>query len=231
MNTTNASAVIDNMRREFRESKRLRMGFYVIAAILWIYALLVFRDYVARERDAWQVAESRITRAKATAASGDWTTRAQDVKAAAADFERLLWREGSIGLSQAALQESITRNLAAANIPMRSLRVTAAESALSPELGDIVQIRARAQVDFRPTAFYAWLLTLNRDKAEKRPSLAVESMIIRAGQAQAPVADIELVGYSLRNSTTAGNNADSALPPSPSPSPSPSPVSGQGAAK
>ena len=237
---------LNEISREWRENSRLRYGVYVVLGIFWVYALLVLRDQVKIEAEAWQAAQSRNERARAAATSADWLSRQQDASAAVAEFESLLWREGSIGLSQAAFQERIAQSFSAASITVRSLRVAAASDApVSPELGDIVPLRARVQIEFRPATFYPWLAELAKSRvvefakpanpnvagglaaneSVKRQPLGLESMTIRAttvaNTGQLSTADLEIVGYALKSSGLA-------LPvltaPTPAPSSSASPA-------
>ncbi len=188
------------MRQEWRENSRLRYGVYITIGIVWIYAILSLKDATEIERGTWQNSESRVARARATAASADWLRRSQEVAGAVNEYESLLWREGSIGLSQAAFQERISQSLGAAGIVVRALRVVPASDApLSNDMNDIVPLRARIQVEFRPSSFYTWLGALAKTMTEKRAALVIESMTIRASNTgQASIADVELAGYALK---------------------------------
>lgn len=228
--TVNAHRGLRGALAEVRQNTRLRVGLYLIVAVFWLYGLLVLRDHIAREKESWQGIESRIARVKSTAATADWTSRAQDVRAALSEYERLVWREGSIGISQATLQEWLQRSFTSAGVIVRAMQVSSQESA-SPSvastnaanasasqagnagnpLSDLVVIRIRAQVEFRPQSLYAWLLSLNRDRLEKRPTVSIENLTIRSGQPA--IADIEVLGYAQRNASAtpaAGENPNRA---------------------
>jgi hypothetical protein len=203
------------MQDEWQQSQRLRIGVMVVVAIFWLYGILVLRDTVGLEREAWQAAEAQNTRARLTATSADWVTRSQDVVAAISEHEQLLWRDGSLGLSQAGFQEQIAQSFSSANIAVRSpIRVAAvADSPVSAELADIVPLRARVQIEFRPTTFYPWLAIVAKARAEKRAALVIDSLTIRAGTVGQPSnADIEFVGYALKTSAvnTAPTNKNDA---------------------
>ena len=193
-------AQIHQIRQEWRDNRRLRYGVYLVVGIIWLYGILLLKDRVALTREAWQTAEARNIRARATATSADWLTRARDVAASIGEHELLLWREGSIGLSQAAFQENVTQSFARADIVTRSARVAAATDApVSVELADLVTLRARAQVEFRPASFYPWLASLAKSREEKRATMVIESLTIRSGSFSQPaIADIELVGYAMK---------------------------------
>jgi hypothetical protein len=212
-----ATSPITQIKQEWQQSQRLRIGVYVVLAIVWVYGILVLRDSVKTEREGWQTAESRNTRARQTATSADWLTRQQDVAASMNEFEQLLWREGSLGLSQAAFQERITQGFASANVTVRSLRVaTAADTPVSADLADIVPLRARAQVEFRPSTFYPWLAALASTRTDKRATIMVDTLTIRAGSLGQPsLADIELVGYVLKGAAPVSPASPAAASTSP----------------
>lgn len=209
MTATANTSPFTKIKQEWQQSQRLRVGVYIVLAIFWFYGLLVLKDAVQAEREAWTNAESRNTRARQTATSADWVTRAQDVAASMNDYELLLWREGSLGLSQAAFQERITQGFASTNVNVRALRVaTAADAPVAPDLADIVPLRARAQVEFRPATFYPWLAQLANTRTDKRATVVVDTLTIRAGALGQPsLADIELVGYALKGGAPVSSQA------------------------
>ena len=188
---------------EWNTNPRLRWAVYLLLGIVWLYAILVLRDAVSSEYSKWDAMEAKNARARSTAAEADWPTRAQEIKAALTDLEALLWRDGSIGLSQAAFEERVSQSLAAAGVVVRSLRTTAGtESAASQAQASLVQLRSRVQVDFRPAAMYSWLGSISRTKYEKAPSMFVETLNIRpASFGQPGTAEIEVVGYAVKATT------------------------------
>ncbi len=189
-------ANLEGLREEFRRSRTLRYGTLAVAGILWLYGILVLHDAVTAKRQAWLATEARIARAKALAVSGDWAARSTEAKTLLADYETLLWKDGSVGLSQAAAQESLTRSLSAAGLSVRQVRATAADSPVSNDLPDILPIRVQAIFDFRAPAFYNWLAALAKDRADKKPSFTVESLSIRG--AQTPTVDAVLMVYTAK---------------------------------
>lgn len=199
------SAAVNDAREQWRANPRLRYGVYIIAAIMWLYCILGLRDSVTAKREAWASAEARIARARVLANSGDWVSRANDVKSAMTDYESLIWKEGSLGLAQAAVQESLNRTLASAGLIARQVKVTVGDAPLSAEMAEIVPIRARVLVDFRPAAVNTWLTTIARDVSDKKPAIMIESLSIRG--APAPFAEIEMVAYALRPESVAASNS------------------------
>jgi len=201
---------------EWRQNLRLRIGVSIVFVIFWLYGILVLRDTVSVEREAWLSAEAQNTRARSTATSADWLTRSQDVVAAVSEHEQLLWRDGSLGLSQAGFQEQIAQSFSSANIVVRTpIRVAAvADTPVSAALADIVPLRARAQIEFRPATFYPWLAIVTKARPEKRPALVIDSLTIRAASVgQSSTADIEFVGYALKSNAINATTSTPATPP------------------
>lgn len=196
MNVAQLQTMLADAREEFRASRTLRYGIYAIAALLWLYAILVLRDAATAKRESWLGAEARIVRAKALAASGDWATRSTEVKSALADYETLLWKDGSVGLSQASAQESLARSLAAAGLAVRQVRPSVGDSAVSNELSDVLPIRIQASFDFRQPAFHNWLALLGKERAEKRPAFVIDSLTVRG--APTPVVEVVLAAYAVK---------------------------------
>ena len=200
MAENSSNTVMPKLLGEWNTNARLRWGTYVLLAIFWLYAILILRDAVGAAQSNWDAMEARNARARSTAAEADWPIRAQEIKSALTDLEALLWRDGSIGLSQAAFEERIAQSLAASGITVRSLRASAVAdgAATSAQLG-LIPLRARVQVDFRPASIYPWMATLSRSKSEKSPTLVIEALTIRpANFGQPATADIEIVGYALK---------------------------------
>jgi hypothetical protein len=193
---------IQQSKQEWATNPRLRLGGYAIFALIWIYGLLLLRDYNKEVRSDWSRTESRIARAKNTSVSGEWSNRALDVKASVKDFEQLIWHEGSLGLAQAAAQEAVARSLLGAGIFQRSLRSAINEPTPATD-GDgtsmPVPIRIRAQFEFKPNTLYPWLHAITRSVHEKKPALVIDSLVIR--NAPNATVDVELVAYAARPDT------------------------------
>ena len=198
------SAAVNDAREQWRANSRLRYGVYVIVGVMWLYCILGLRDSVTAKREAWTSAEARIARARVLANSGDWVSRANDVKSAMTDYESLIWKEGSLGLAQAAIQESLNRTLASAGLIVRQIKVAVGDAPLAAEMAEIVPIRARVLVDFRPAAVNSWLAGIARDVSDKKPAIMIESLTIRG--APTPFAEIEMVAYALRPEAVAASN-------------------------
>lgn len=194
------NSTIPKLLGEWNTNARLRWAVYLLLGIVWLYAILVLRDAVSTEYGKWDAMEAKNARARSTAAEADWPMRAQEIKAALNDLEALLWRDGSIGLSQAAFEERVSQSLAASGVVVRSLRTAVGtESAASPAQAGLVQLRSRVQVDFRPSTMYSWLASLSKTKYEKAPSMFVETLNIRpASFGQLATAEIEVVGYAVK---------------------------------
>jgi hypothetical protein len=200
MPTPSFDKVLLRVGTEWRESARLRFGVYLLLSIFWFYGILVLKDLAIAQRASWEEMELKIARARATAATADWSTRAQEMQAAVVDLETLLWREGSVGLSQASFEERISQSLSKSGVTLRSIRTSVASDGTgnAGQLG-LIELRARVQTDFRAATLYPWLSATARKKFEKASTIFVESLIIRgASFGQPAMAEMELVGYAIK---------------------------------
>jgi hypothetical protein len=213
MQMPNISEFTSQFLGEWRSNSRFRAGIYLLLGTLWLYGVLLLRDHAVAEHANWELIEQKNSRARATAAIADWPTRAQEMKSAVTDLEALLWRDGSLGLSQAAFEERIVQSLTLMNIPIRSIRTTATAESSTPGQLALIQLRARVQIDFRASTVYPWLASLARSKSNKSPTIFVESLTIRTGNVgQAATAEIELIGYAVKTTS----NREPAPPIAPS---------------
>jgi hypothetical protein len=191
-------------RAEWAANGRLRVGVYVLLGIFWLYGVLVLKDFVAAEKGVWEGMESKTARARATAAAADWASRSVEMKGAVGDLEALLWKEGSVGLSEASFGERISQSFAQSGVALRSIRTSAVADAggTAGQLG-LIELRARAQVEFRPATFYPWLAMLAKSKLDKAPSIFVEGLTIRAAPPGQQTVELELVAYAVKASANA----------------------------
>ena len=99
---------VARLRAEFAASPRLRLGVWVIAAILLGHvAFVVQSDRVSVVAAGHAVAESRLARAEALRARDDWQERLDAALAAEQSLAGRMWRAVNEGLAQAAVREVV----------------------------------------------------------------------------------------------------------------------------
>jgi hypothetical protein len=195
---------------ELQENRRLRFGVYLILALLWIYGITALRDLGVREANNWKQAEADILQARTVAATADWTTREMQARNALTELEGYLWRDGSLGFSQAAFQERIAQTLSRAGAVAPSIRVSAGSDAGAAQTSlAISTISARIQTEYRPNVLFNWLRDVALRPGAQQPLILVDSIVIRAQPNQPATLDLQLSALASRS---AGSTADGNKP-------------------
>jgi hypothetical protein len=193
---------------EWESSPRLRYATYALICLAWVHGILLLRDAAIAEGARIAEAQDKIVRIQQAATTGDWPARSAAASKSAREYEALLWKEGGVGLSDAAFQEHISKTLATSGVAVRSLRSTSVSitDATKANESGVYKLGARLQADFRPADFYTWLNTLSAAREQRAPAVVVESMVIRAGIGQPAIAEVELAGYAVRRETPRAGN-------------------------
>jgi hypothetical protein len=192
--------------QELQENRRLRLGMYLIIGLLWIYGITALRDLGVREMNNWKQAEADILQSRTVAATADWTSREMQARNALTDLEGYLWRDGSLGFSQAAFQERVAQTLSRAGATAPSIRVssgsesTSANSALA-----ISTMSARVQTEYRPNVLFTWLRDVGLRPGAQQPLILVDSIVIRALPNQPATLDLQLSALASRSEGATAN--------------------------
>ena len=189
--------MFDQMLSQLRSNPRLRWGLWAIAAILWLYGILLLRD--AMQEGAGQY-ESALKRAAALQAKGGekaWLERAEQARLLRVELEARLWRATTPGLAQAGFQDWLNLALLQTGVGRPAITLAASGSG-EKEAGDAASagmpegvwpVRAKLEFDFDPKAF----LALTRRLAENPQKVTVESLSIRLEPI--PRAEATLIAY------------------------------------
>ncbi len=195
--TQSLKALLANLKA----NPRLRWGLLGIVAVLWLYGVLELRDQVQRKNEAYGLLSKKIARIQATAAQNEWPARLKDAQAARFSMESRLWRETTIGLAQATINDWLAQLTQQASLTKVQLAVAAQEEdgggkgALAA--ADLWKVSAKLAFDFNPQSFYPLLnrITTNEKK------IVVESLVIHSSPS--PKAELLLVAYFRKSSPEA----------------------------
>ncbi|OFW21007.1 MAG: hypothetical protein A3H27_10475 [Acidobacteria bacterium RIFCSPLOWO2_02_FULL_59_13] len=187
-------------RAEFKASPRLRLGLWVILGILWGYGLLLLRDEFHQAADEHRALARKVARAQALAGQTEWDKRIEAARALQVELESRLWRAGTLGLAQAAVQDWLNQSVQQAGLTRPATSVDAQEEAAGekntaeargkgPATADLWKVSAKLSFDFSPQKFYTLMGRLYG--ADKQ--VLVESLSIRG--APVPRAEIVLSAY------------------------------------
>lgn len=188
---------------ELQENRRLRFGVYLIVALLWVYGITSLRDISVREANNWKQAEADILQSKTVAATADWTTREMQARSALTELEGYLWRDGSLGFSQAAFQERIAQTLSRAGANAPSIRVSNGNEASPAQAALAINtISARVQTEYRPNVLFGWLRDVSLRPGVQQPLILIDSIVIRALPNQPATLDLQLTALVSRTPAT-----------------------------
>lgn len=201
-----SAAALRPLLAELESNARLRWGLWAIVGIVWFYGVLVLRDEVPRQGDAYRAVARQRANTQAAASDLQWSARRDEALAAQAQIEARIWRANTLGLAQASLHDWLAQALSQAGAQRTQITVAAQdeEAARAAALPGMWKVTARVSFDFTPEAFYSLMAKV----AAHDKKIVVESVQIRTGPP--PRSEMVLVAYFLGSPATnrAGN-----LPP------------------
>ena len=174
--------MIKQLLSQIRGNPRLRWGIWAIAAILWLYGVLLLRDALREGSNQYESAVKRAAVLQAKGGEQAWLERAEQARLLRVELEGRLWRAATPGLAQASFQDWLNLALLQTGIgrPAITLAATgdgranaAAESAGLPD--DLWPVQVRLEFDFDPQTF----LALSWRLAENPQQVSIESLSIR----------------------------------------------------
>ena len=98
------AALVEQARREWSGSRRLRIGGIAIAAILAFYLLLVLRDWQSALQVQYADRTEHLQKMQALAGQEVWIARAQSAQALRRGLEAEIPDAATLGLAQAGIQ-------------------------------------------------------------------------------------------------------------------------------
>lgn len=176
---------------ELRTNSRLRWGMWVVVGIVWLYGVLVVRDEVPRQSDAYRGVARQLANTRASASDLQWSARRDEALAAQAQMEARIWRANTLGLAQASFHDWLAQALSQSSAQRTQIIVAAQDEDASRNaaLPGMWKITARVALDFTPQAFYAFMSKLlAHDK-----KVVVEALQIRS--TGSPRAELVLAAY------------------------------------
>jgi hypothetical protein len=128
---------------EFRNNPRLRLGIWLIAAIMAVYGALWLDDQRALADGEYAEAVERLARLQGIVEEPEWPQRALAGRSLLLQAESLLWGANSKGLAQAIFQTWLDNQVGA--LKMENVRVKVEEA---QETGDTFKLwRTAGQIE------------------------------------------------------------------------------------
>jgi hypothetical protein len=175
MKTSAWSQGVSALAQQWRETPRLRLGIWVIGAILWIYALLLVSDRVSADYKAAAELRDTIARTRPLARDPGWKQRAEDAARQRAAAQSLLWQADNLGLAEASFQDWLRSTADKAHLVVKDLNVSrsadasggapvSAAAPASAAAAGPVPIRARLTLEFQRTPLLAFLAEVGQSE-------------------------------------------------------------------
>ncbi len=170
---------------ELRANQRLRVGLALIISILALYGLLEWRDFVNAQKDGYKHLALQASRLDSQRSQAQWPQRATEAGVALKEAEASLWRQASLSLAQAELQDWLYAQLRQADAKRYSVKIVDASARLgvagddtesTPAAQGLVAMHARLSFDADTPVLLALLAAL----AEAQHAVAVDSLSLKA---------------------------------------------------
>jgi hypothetical protein len=146
---------MDELLSQLRDNFRLRLGLWLIAAIVAGYGLNFLEQQRQQLSAEYRNAALHLQKLQSVANQQEWQARAAEMAANRTQIETRLWQANSKGLAQATLQTWLDQQINAAAIAAPRLKV---ESAI--EKDGLWQVSARLDGSFSRAALEKLLLLL-----------------------------------------------------------------------
>lgn len=180
------------LRSQWAGNRRLRWGVWVIAAMLWIQALLMVGDAAQGWRNQAMTLRDDVERMQPLLRSQAWPGRAEDARQQLGALRSMLWPQTDRGLAEAAFQDWVRAVAGKSGLVIRDLAVArepaAATAASAPgPLAGVQMVRLRLAVDLNRLPLLGFLAELARNEQ----IVLVERLVLRPAT-QPPSAELDL---------------------------------------
>lgn len=196
---------------QWAANARLRLGLMSIAAICWVYLLMLAADQSALIGTQAQALRDEAGRVRPLAKEQVWPQRADDARQQLAAVQSMLWTDSDAGLIEARLQDWLRSTAAKAGLSVRELTMQRGTSTLNStseatakQPGEPLMFRARLVLDLNRLALLGFLAELGRNEQV----WVVERLALRPG-AQPALAEIELKAFGMIAAPSAAASAAS----------------------
>lgn len=156
----------ESLLTELRKNTRLRLGLWIIAAIIISYIIILMNDYSTQLQQTYHDTLTRLNQLQSVANQTNWVVRKDQIHQQLGQLKTRLWQADTKGLAQATFQKWLNAEVAKANIENARLQV---ESTLDvPQNTQLWQVTAKLDAIFSPETVESLLAALT-----KNPQLVV----------------------------------------------------------
>ena len=210
-----AASAWAELRSQWQVNTRLRVGTWVIVAIIWVYALLLAGDAVEGLRKNSLAIADEIDRLRPLTRGNPWPGRVDEARQQITALQAMAWAEvgaGDIGLVEAALQDWVRATAAKAGLRVRELvlsRASAVAGDANPAAGARPAraaggqpVRLRLSVEWGRAELLAFLAEVGRSERV----VVVDRLVLRPAATPAG-AEIDLRVWASARAATSGSAA------------------------
>jgi hypothetical protein len=151
---------IENPLQELRTNVRLRLGLWLIAAIVGFYGILALDDYRQKLMKDYQSQANHLMQLQSVINETQWQARVEQIRALKVPLEEKLWKATSKGLAQANLQTWLDTQAKTAKLEIH--RLTVEEPIETKEKPVLWQISAQMDGVFVSSGFENLLLAISQ---------------------------------------------------------------------
>lgn len=192
------SAMWADMRAQWQESARLRLGIWAVVGILAVYGVMLGQDHVDARRAELKQLDGELARLRALSREKVWPERAQEAERLSEALSSMAWSERNLGLTEAALQDWLRTVPTRLGLKTRELSIVRVEpgkvdAAATPAAGgDVGQalppghVLLRARISFEAPQRAALMVFLAECTRSDR-QLVVERLLMRSQPAFAEI--------------------------------------------
>lgn len=178
--------------QELRGNQRLRIGLALIAALLALYGLLEWRDLAEAQKGSYKQLASQALRLSREKEQAQWPDRALQARQAQEVADAQLWRQTSLPLAQAQLQDWLYAALRQADAKNYAVKLADASAKLGVAVAadeesqsqNLTAMRARLSFGADAPVLLALLSTF----AEAEHPVVVEALSLKAQRVEMTVA-------------------------------------------
>ena len=142
--------LVADFRAEFAANARLRLGLWVVAAVLLFYLALLQADRVTTAYADYAAEAERLARSQALLEREDWPQLLQAERAANQALAKSFWQADTQGLAQARVQAELAD--IADRLELRDVRIQPGLTQPVPEAPGLWRVQAQFSAAYDPGA-------------------------------------------------------------------------------
>jgi len=144
---------------ELRNNTRLRIGVWLILAILASYSLIVLNDYQKKVEANYNIISNKLTQLHDITKQTEWQKRAEEAHSFRVILEDKLWIANSKGLAQADFQAWLLIQAKASKIENYNLKT---EDTTEVDDGKLWRVVGKLEGNFSPSSLNRLLLSISQ---------------------------------------------------------------------